>query len=824
MKKWKILLPALFISTFTYAQQATLKGKVTSENEPVPFANVLLNPVKKGATTDADGNFTLNVDPGTYSLTVSYVGCRPHNEQITLNAGETLTKDIALVKMTLGTVVKTEGKYEKKVEELTVSLDVIRPNIIENKNVTSADQALQQAPGLVIVDSEPQLRGGSGYSFGAGSRVMVLVDDLPLLSGDAGRPSWGFIPVENVEQIEVVKGASSVLYGSAALNGVINVRSAYPTSKPKTKVTFFAGIYDIKKSQRWYDSRSMPYNTGISFLHARRLGKKQEFDLVVGGNLYSENGYVGYGKVPGDSTGYMADLKNREFERRGRINFNFRHRVPKKEGLTWGVNGNLMYSASGSTFIWQGFGADSLYRGMPGTTTRTLQTIFHIDPFITHTNKNGSTQSLRLRYFYLDNNNDNNQGNSSQYIYGEYQYRMVFPKIKDFSITPGIMASYTIGKAQLFAGNQPAIPSGFDSIRTDKIGTYALNSAIYLQVEKKFIDRITISGGFRLEYFQIGKRDQYTFVNSNTQATQPFDTLFKTQNLQPVFRLGTNFRVAKATYIRASFGQGYRFPTIAERFVKTTVGPAQVYPNPDLRPEKSWSAELGLKQGFKVGEFMGYFDVAGFYQRYQNTIEFVAAQWGTFSDPLFGFGFRSVNIGPSQVWGIDASIMGTGQFTKDFGMNVLVGYTYSNPTVLDPDFVYATSNTGAELTNRNTSDTANAKPNEMKYRFRHLVRADLEFNYKKFSFGVSARYNSFMRNVDNIFLVFDDLNVLNGVHESRQWHRKGDYVIDLRAAYQVHQGHRVSLIVNNILNRAYSLRPLSVEAPRQFIVQYQVQF
>ena len=65
-----------------------------------------------------------------------------------------------------------------------------------------------------MVDGEPQIRSGSGFSYGAGSRVMVMVDDLPVLSGDAGRPTASSF--ENLEQIEVIKGASSVLYGSAA--------------------------------------------------------------------------------------------------------------------------------------------------------------------------------------------------------------------------------------------------------------------------------------------------------------------------------------------------------------------------------------------------------------------------------------------------------------------------------------------------------------------------------------------------------------------------------------------------------------------------------
>ena len=46
----------------------------------------------------------------------------------------------------------------------------------------------------------------------------LTVDDMPMLSGDAGRPEWGFVPVENIAQIEVIKGAASVLSGASALS------------------------------------------------------------------------------------------------------------------------------------------------------------------------------------------------------------------------------------------------------------------------------------------------------------------------------------------------------------------------------------------------------------------------------------------------------------------------------------------------------------------------------------------------------------------------------------------------------------------------------
>lgn len=838
------LLFFLIISELGYSQQATLKGKIIEpeSKEAVPFANVVPKGSRSGAASNIDGMYSLKLDPGTYTIVITAVGYSTKEEKVTLTAGETKVLNINLPKsaVALDMFVKTEGKFEKKIEELTVSLDVIKPNIIENKNVTSADQALQQTPGLVIVDSEPQLRGGSGYSFGAGSRVMVLVDDLPLLSGDAGRPSWGFIPVENIEQIEVVKGASSVLYGSAALSGVINIRSAYPKDKPKTRINVFGGIFEIPKANRWYSNngklftKDMPFNTGISFLHAQKFGKKKQLDLTVGGNFYWESGATG---PTSDTSRTVDDV--REYEKRGRVNFNLRYRNQKIEGLSYGINGNFMYSTSAGAFIWQNDQAD-IFRSMKGTVTKTLQTTFHIDPFISYQMKNGTTHNLRARYFYLDNNNNNNQGNSSQYIYAEYQTRIVVPKVKDFFITPGVMTSYTMGQAQLFAGSPPIIPAPYDSLRKDKISTDAINAAVYVQIEKKLWKRLTLAGGARLEYFRIGKYDRYTFLQkSNLNNTMPYDTNIIAQSVQPVFRVGANVKCAEETYLRASFGQGFRFPTIAERFIQTRVGPASIYPNPDLKPEKSYSVELGFKQGLKAGQFVGYLDVAGFYQRFRDAVEFTFATWSKDNSPenLYGLGFKSVNIGRTQVWGVDVSLLGQGKITKNFGMNFLIGYTYTDPTSLDPTYQYTKDLNGNGISNQSTSidykgpdaDKVAAMTDSkggtlLKYRIQHLVRADVEFNYKKLSFGVSARYSSFMRNIDVAFKLIEDLNIINGLTSYRNRRRNGDLVLDARVSYEVYKGNKISLICNNVTNRVYALRPLSLENPRQWMLQYTVTF
>src|SRR5690606_22606142 len=102
----------------------------------------------------------------------------------------------------LDAVVVSAGKFEQRVGEVTQSLSVVKPDLLRNKNIVNLSDALDQVPGVVVVDEEPQIRAGSGFSYGAGSRVQVLVDDIPILSGDIGRPNWSFLPIESMEQVE----------------------------------------------------------------------------------------------------------------------------------------------------------------------------------------------------------------------------------------------------------------------------------------------------------------------------------------------------------------------------------------------------------------------------------------------------------------------------------------------------------------------------------------------------------------------------------------------------------------------------------------------
>jgi outer membrane receptor protein involved in Fe transport len=322
------------------------------------------------------------------------------------------------------------------------------------------------------------------------------------------------------------------------------------------------------------------------------------------------------------------------------------------------------------------------------------------------------------------------------------------------------------------------------------------NFAVYAQLEKKFFSRLTVLFGGRWEYFKL---DNYS---AN----------------KPVFRAGLNARVSKITYVRASFGQGYRFPSIGERYIVTNVGNFGFYPNPGLRPETSWNTELGVKQLFKIASFVGFVDVCGFWQQYEDYVEFNAALWG--DDPNFknNMGFKFLNTGPARVRGVDCTVTGEGKLAKNFTWGLLAGYTYSLPQSMDPHAEYYPRKGSNIFSYTGTSsDTTNYV---LKYRIQHLAKLDMQFSWKNFGLGFSGKYYSFMKNMDKFFYNFDYPGMLNtGIAEYRKKYDNPNLIWDARVSYEFKKHFTFSFVVNNFLNKEYSLRPITIEAPRTTMLQ-----
>ncbi|MGZ4048582.1 MAG: TonB-dependent receptor [Bacteroidia bacterium] len=777
----------VFSSFLIHAQQyGILKGVVMDAftKEAVVGATIYdANDITRGVVSDVNGNYELRLNLGKHKMICSFISMKADTFSVYIDSMKTSEYNILLKNSAtqLQTMVVVAGKYEQKLEDITVSMEVLKPTLIENKNSANIKSALEQTPGLNILDGEPQIRGGSGFSFGVGSRVAVLIDGLPALAGDAGRPEWNFIPVENVEQVEIIKGASSVTYGSSALSGSINIRTAYPTDKPLTKVNISSGIYDgpSADSAKWWKGAANFSN--VSFLHSEKFG---QLDLVIGAMAIYDHGFIGPPSkhlTPGLNDDTLITEKQ-VGERTGRFNFNLRYRPKKIPQMNYGINGNFMKSVNNFSLVWDN-DSTGLYRAFPHTMTLQDQTILYVDPFVNYLSEGGLKHSLRVRYYYTKNDLTNNQSNETNVLYSEYQFNKQLTAIEGLNITGGLVMNQTYSHAALY--NNGVSPDN-----------HLQNYAAYTQIDKKIWRVLNASLGFRGEYFKMNNEEYVA---------------------KPIFRAGLNLKLAKATFLRYSYGQGYRFPTITEKFINTSTGGIAVYPNPQLQPETSWNTEVGLKQGFKIGNFVGFADLAAFWQEYQNTIEFVYAFWN--KDQYGGYlpGFKFVNTGDTRIRGLDASLVGEGKISKDFKIDVIAGYTYTLPQSIHPHDVFATDSLPNKMTYINTSsDTTN---NILKYRFQHIAKVDLQLTYKIFSIGGSWRYYSFMQNIDYAFYYFDQHILPSGIKKYRETHHSGTNIYDARIGCNVTQKLKVAFVVNNIFNLSYSLRPLKIESPRTFALQ-----
>ncbi len=794
MKTIVLMLIGLLCSLELWSQsEGEINGFVRDEkgNPIIDAAVIYKKDLTRGALANEYGFYQMNVPAGEAMLICRYSGMITDTMTVTIIAGETLSKDIILreaITEIEGVNVKV-GKFDKPLEDQTVSMEIIRPEMIENKNTRSIETALDQTPGLNILDGEPQIRGGSGFTFGVGSKVAVIVDDMPMLSGDAGRPEWGFIPVENIHQIEVIKGASSVLSGSSALSGAIHIRTKYPGLKPLTKVNLYTGLYSkpsIEGADWWTGT---PLISGANFLHSRRVGN---LDVVLGANVNYDHGYMGPPKT--DSLVYEDTISNftekQMASKRARFNFNLRYRAKKYKGLSFGINGNVMVAQSNLIFAWLN-DSSGLYQAYPGAVFLQNQFIFNIDPFINVLTDTDGKHHFRMRLLHSNNEMTANQSNQSTTVYGDYMFKKSYASLKGLDFIGGLTSTYTSSYANLYAGG--------GSPNND-----ILNISAYSQIEKKIQKIVNISVGGRLEYFQLN------------------DTITA---IKPVFRAGSSIKLYQETYLRTSYGQGYRFPTITERYIRTGVGNFGVFPNTDILPESSWNAEVGIKQGIKLGKIMGYFDIAGFWQEYENTIEYLFGFWG---DPMVNpnqlFGFKFINTGKSRVLGLDVSFSGKAKIGKNAELTFMTGYNYIVPKTLNPDYIYAVDELDRPYSYNSTS--LDSTEQILKYRFLHNVKGDFEITIKKkFSIGFSVKYFSKIINMDGVIGEFESATVGPFVQNIRyldyfENHRFGNWIFDARVSYKINELHKIAVISANITNRSYSLRPLKIETPRTIMLQY----
>ncbi len=728
-----------------YGQTGTVVGTVHDEaGAPLPGINVVLAGTTLGDATDRNGRYQIRQAPaGVYSVQASAIGFQTQQQAVTVEAGSVATVDFVLREATLrgDEVVVTAARRAQRFSETPVSINLVLPRELETRNILSLDEALRYVPGVQMADNQVNIRGSSGFTFNTGSRVLLLLDGLPLLRPDTEGIPLDALPISQIERIEVVKGPGSALYGSGALGGVINIITKDYPDTPETTLRLFAGAYEPVRYEVWreqWDEGDEPRRFGgAAFTHARRLGRKAGFWI---------------------NAAYREDEGFTNFRTERDLDAFFKVGWRPKTTLRFDLLGGWTFRKSDSFLYWNGARdvlnpGELVFGGINASGTNDNQiNLFSLLPSFSHVVSGSFFYSIKARLI----------GAVIQPLEDDGTPKPVDKGTTGLRYGGEIQANWRTGQGQhITAGvttEQLLTESSF--FQPDSVEATARSQperAVFLQAEQTLFGRLNLVAGLRFDTYEI-------------------DTTDVERKLSP--KLNISYRLVEGLTLRAAYGQGFRVPSLGERFVNDRAF-LPIVPNLELRPEVSTSYELGLRSLLPVSRrIRTQMDVAVFLNNYRRLVEptFVADEQA----------FQFINLTKARIRGLEASLKAG---TDDDRWLLSLGYT-----LLDAD----------DLT----------EDRSLVFRSRHLFKAGLTAPLiGPLSVGLDFRYASAPERVDNDFSRFVlDAKLVNA--------RK---VFDARLVAQWRH-LRLAFLVNNAFEYYYVERPAILAPPRHFTLQMQATF
>ena len=190
-----------------------------------------------------------------------------------ISVGQEMQKDSVQTNELSEVTVTTATRTERVLSSLPLPMTVITSETIIRSGVTRLNEILNEQTGIILIPDESGFEGVQIQGLDA-AYTMILIDGLPLVGRSSGVLDLSRISVGNIERIEIVKGASSALYGSEAMGGVINVI----TKRPRKDM--FSGNLSYRYGT---------FNTNDA--NANLLWKKKKFGANLFANFYSTDGF-----------------------------------------------------------------------------------------------------------------------------------------------------------------------------------------------------------------------------------------------------------------------------------------------------------------------------------------------------------------------------------------------------------------------------------------------------------------------------------------------------------------------------------------------------
>ena len=709
------------------AAQRSSTGVVTgvvrdTAGAAIPGAQVRLFPAGAPVLTDSAGRYRLpDVPAGRVMIRAARIGYFPQQAAIDVAAGDSVRADFQLRPSALlvNSVIVTAAKRSQLLDQAVTSVALVSESQIAQRAVNTIDEAVDKAPGVQFIDGQINVRGSSGFVQGLGSRVLLLVDGVPANQGDRGGINWDLVPVDRVARVEVVKGAGSALYGSSAFGGVVNLITRELPEGLHGRLRATGGVFANPPHAVWSFRDYTGIQDGVDLAGSYGRGPVRA-GLSVGAR---------------HSDGYRQQDRADHWQLAGKGEWRPEPATVVNLSGAWASDqyqvpepwcGAGACDDRGEAF--QPFMIDASNRG-----NRTRSDKGYFTALVTRTPTAHTawlTRASWLRTHFTDayplRPPPSTTADFSVANRVGVEGRLVSRPDTFHVVTAGVELTRSDVWSNVFSGD----PTG--SARTHTLGEYSA----YAETEQA-------AGRWRLT---IGARGDFVAVDGGgiTAFVSP--------------RIGAVLPGPSGSW-RASVGRAYRAPSLAERFVTTYVFGIRVIPNPALRSEDGWSAEVGRTWTPRPWVRA---DAALFFTEARQLIEPVINRTTVT--------IQFQNVQRARMAGLDLSVTAT-----PFAPHLTTTLAYQ---LLDArDLV---------------------RDSVLLYRPRHLMTLSADYAWRAFGIGADFRYSSRFEGPDPLF---SDATRLPGK------------VLDLRWSWAAGPV-TAHLKVGNVFNYIYNLAPRVLEPVR----------
>jgi iron complex outermembrane recepter protein len=571
MKIW-IMVCAMVCFSNTIQAQNRIYGKISDQDSvPLAGATMFVPEANKGAVSDNEGNYELKGLPGgKIRIQFSFIGYASRIETVILN-GNNLELNIRLHETAIETEeIVVTGGYNSTQHENAVKIEVLKIAASGNKATPNFAEVLTRVPGVDMISkgsgvSKPVIRG-------------LSMNDILVLNNGVRYENYQYsshhplgINEFGVEDVEIIKGPASLLYGSDAIGGVVN----FIAEKPAPQNTV-AGDYHM---QMFSNSQGISNNAGLKGTHngfswGIRAGQKSNADYLQGGGDFVPNSRTQEYSVKTNAglSGKSGTFKL--YYEYGRQNLGLVEDEPVELIVDRGRKCNIFYEQLNTHLL---SSQNKLYLGK------------------TKLEADASYQNTELIHF----------GEEDVY---ELQMKLATFNYEARLYLPSDERSEYIVGFQGFNQRNTNVNDRETILLPDAAtGTYSG----FILLQHTFLEKLKLQTGIRYDYKSI-----------ETEAVgDPGDVIFYRPAVSKDYgsfsgSIGATYHASEYLLFRANLASAYRTPNLAEL---TSNGPHETrYEMGDhtLTPENSYEGDLSLH--FHKGNVL--FDLAGFYNRINNYI------------------------------------------------------------------------------------------------------------------------------------------------------------------------------------------------------------